>query len=112
MSKIAERVNEILVEKLVLDETPKETDNLFNDLGVDSLDAVELIMMTEDEFDIGITDIEAEQATTFKLLVDLVERKLNKWQTNLKLRMRCKLSIRNQSKAFQIPQFLRMIPQL
>ena len=51
--------------------------NFVNDLNADSLDAVELIMTTEDEFEICITDKEAENVISFKSLINLIERKMN-----------------------------------
>ena len=47
-----------------------------NDLHFDSLDAVELIMEIEDEFQISITDEEAEKLMTVGILVDFLETKI------------------------------------
>jgi acyl carrier protein len=44
-----------------------------NDLGADSLDAVELVMAFEEEFGVEIPDEEAEKITTVKAAVDFVE---------------------------------------
>jgi len=62
---IASRVKAIIVEKLGVDEdevTPEAS--LFNDLGADSLDAVELVMEFEKEFNIAIADNDAEKIGT------------------------------------------------
>lgn len=48
--------------------------NFITDLGLDSLDFVELVMETEDEFGVEIPDDEADQAKTFGQLADLVDR--------------------------------------
>lgn len=46
------------------------------DLGFDSLDQVEMVMECESEFDIEITDAEAEQVKTVADAVSLIERLL------------------------------------
>lgn len=45
------------------------------DLGLDSLDVVELVMAVEDEFNIEISDEEAEKLLTVQQVVDLVAEK-------------------------------------
>ena len=47
--------------------------NLMKDLEADSLDAVEIIMAIEDEFDIEIPDEDAEKFQTVEDLVKYVE---------------------------------------
>ena len=55
--EIIERVNEIIVDKLGVDpEEIKPETKLEEDLNADSLDAVEIIMELEHEFNISITD--------------------------------------------------------
>ena len=46
-----------------------------DDLGADSLDLVELIMSMEEEFDISISDEDAEQIITVKDAIDSIESK-------------------------------------
>lgn len=56
------QVNEVLVRELGVkpeDVTPDA--NIIADLGADSLDTVEIVMALEEEFDIQITDEEAER---------------------------------------------------
>ena len=66
-----EKVREIIVEQLSVDESMVTMDtNLMKDLEADSLDAVEIIMAIEEEFDLEIPDEEAE---TFKMVGDLVK---------------------------------------
>ena len=65
MSDIATRVKEIIIDKLGVDEsevTPKAS--FKNDLGADSLSALELIMEFEKEFNIGIPEDQAESINT------------------------------------------------
>jgi len=61
---IFEKLKEIIVDKLSVDENEVTLDSSFEDLGADSLDIVEIVMALEEEFDIEISDDEAEQAKT------------------------------------------------
>ncbi|MCT4508435.1 MAG: acyl carrier protein [Tepidibacter sp.] len=65
-----EKVKEIIADQLGVDDidaiTP--TTSLVNDLEADSLDAVEIMMALEDEFDIEIPD---EKAENFKNIGDI-----------------------------------------
>jgi len=62
-----EKVKKIIAEKLSvdLDEVVPEA-SFVDDLGADSLDLVELIMTMEEEFDIDISDEDAEKLETVK----------------------------------------------
>ena len=65
MSDIATRVKEIIVDKLGVDESEVTPEASFkDDLGADSLSALELIMAFESEFNIGIPDEQAESINT------------------------------------------------
>ena len=67
---IFERIKEMIVEELnVPVEKITMTARLAEDLGADSIDAVELIMNIEDEFEIQVSD---EQAQNIKTVGDLV----------------------------------------
>ncbi len=72
---IAERVKKIVVEYLGVDET-KVMDNssFMDDLGADSLDAIELAMAFEDEFGCEIPNAAAEKIMTVKDTVDFIEQ--------------------------------------
>ena len=65
-----ERIKEIIAEQLGLDDLEDITmdSSLIDDLEADSLDAVEIIMALEDEYDIEIPDEEAEK---FKSIGDI-----------------------------------------
>lgn len=68
--EVFERIKDIISEQLNIDSTKITLEaNLKEDLGADSLDAVEVIMALEDEFGITIDD---ETAQGFKLVKDLV----------------------------------------
>lgn len=61
------QVRTIIAEKLgMLEEKITPSSILVDDLGADSLDAVEILMALEDEFDIEIPDEDAEKIKTVK----------------------------------------------
>ncbi|MFO8232331.1 acyl carrier protein [Longimonas halophila] len=73
---IESAVKNIIVEKLGVDESDVTTDASFtNDLGADSLDTVELIMEFEKEFDLTISDEDAENIATVGDAVDYLSEK-------------------------------------
>lgn len=71
---IQDKVTKIIAEKLSveLEEIVPEA-SFVDDLGADSLDLVELIMSMEEEFDIDISDEEAEKMLTVKDAFDYIE---------------------------------------
>lgn len=73
---VFEKVKEIICKELKVnpDKVVLEA-NLKDDLGADSLDAVEVIMSLEDEFDISIDDEAAQNIKTVKDLVDFISAK-------------------------------------
>ncbi len=71
---IFEKVKEIIKNELKVDENKITLEaSLADDLGADSLDAVEVIMALEDEFGVSIPDEEAQNIKTVKDLVDFIE---------------------------------------
>ncbi len=65
MSEIAQKVTQIIIDKLGVEESEINQEASFtNDLGADSLDTVELIMEFEKEFNISIPDDQAENIAT------------------------------------------------
>ena len=71
---VFEKIRDIIVEQLGVDgDDITMYTNLTRDLEADSLDAVEIIMAIEDEFDIEIPDEEAEQFQLISNLVKYVE---------------------------------------
>lgn len=71
---IAEKVKQIIVDKLGVDESEVTPEASFtNDLGADSLDTVELIMELENEFNISIPDDQAEGIQTVGDAIKYVE---------------------------------------
>ena len=77
MSDNLTRVKEIIIDKLGIEERKIALEARFiEDLGADSLDTVELIMQFEEEFDIEISDDDAEKLTTVGSSVDYINSKL------------------------------------
>jgi acyl carrier protein len=74
---VEKRIREIIVDKLGVDDYEVTEDaSLRDDLGMDSLDAVELIMEFEREFNIEIRDEDAEPVVKFGDAVNLIYNKL------------------------------------
>ena len=73
---VFEKIRAIIVEQLSVDESlvTLET-NLMKDLEADSLDAVEIIMAIEEEYEIEIPDEEAEKFQVIGDIVKYVEEK-------------------------------------
>ena len=60
-----DRIKKILVDRLGVDESKiTENSSFIDDLGLDSLDIIELIMAFEEEFNIEIPDKDAEKIKT------------------------------------------------
>jgi acyl carrier protein len=76
---IFEKISQIIVDKLGCEETEVTDKAVFtDDLGADSLDAVELLMEFEKEFNTAIPDEVAENVRTVGDAVDLLYKLLNK----------------------------------
>ncbi len=71
-----DKIKKLIEEKLNVspDKITLET-SFVDDLGADSLDAVELVMTVEEEFDITISDEEAQSLQTVGDLVKIIESK-------------------------------------
>ena len=75
MSDIEERVKRIICEQLDVEEKDVvPTASFVDDLGADSLDQVELIMAMEEEFDVSISDEDAEKIATVQDAVNYVKK--------------------------------------
>ena len=78
MSDITDRVKKIVVEHLNVDEGKVSNEASFiDDLGADSLDTVELVMASEEEFDIEIPDDAAETIQTFGDAVKFINENMS-----------------------------------
>lgn len=76
-TEILDRVREIVVKKLpdVKPEKITEKAHFIDDLGADSLDLVELVMVFEEEFEIDIPDDQAEKIATVGDAVSFITEK-------------------------------------
>lgn len=77
-----DRINKCL-EELGLEKSTDESQRFTEDLGLDSLDWIELSLMLEDEFGIEIPeeDYEEGQITTVKQAVEYLDKRLAEEQT-------------------------------
>lgn len=74
---VFEKVKKIIVEELnVAEEKVTMEANLVEDLEADSLDAVEIIVRIEEEFDLQVDDEAAENVKTVGDLVKCIEANL------------------------------------
>ena len=73
-----EEIKQIVSEQLgVKPEEVKPAASFKDDLGADSLDAVELIMTLEEKFGIEISDIDAEMMLTVNDVIKYIEEKVD-----------------------------------
>ena len=71
-----DKIKEIIMDKLGVEDSKITMEaNFINDLGADSLDQVELIMQLEEEFDIEISDEDAETLVTVGKVYEFLENK-------------------------------------
>lgn len=77
--EIESKVRSIIVDKLSVDESEvKDNANFEYDLGADSLDAVELVMEFEKEFEISIPDNQAEHISTVRDAISCIINNMNR----------------------------------
>jgi len=75
-SRTAARVRTIIVEKLGVEEAVLTEKAAFaGDLGLDSLDVLETLMAMEKEFNIKITDEDAEKLTTVGSVINYIKER-------------------------------------
>ncbi len=74
MLNIDDRVKKIISDQLNVKLEDIDNNKYFiNDFGADSLDVIELIMAFEEEFDIEISDEEAEKINTVQSAIDCIK---------------------------------------
>jgi acyl carrier protein len=77
MTSIHDRLQKIIVDQLGVDESEVVPSASFvEDLNADSLDLVELIMSLEEEFQLQISDEDAEKITTVQDAEEYIEEHL------------------------------------
>lgn len=75
MADVAEKIKKIICEQLdVTENDVVPTASFVDDLGADSLDQVELIMAMEEEFDISISDEDAEKIITVQDAINYINK--------------------------------------
>ena len=75
---VEEKVKEIIVDQLGVDENQvTATASFIDDLGADSLDTVELVMALEEEFDVEISDEDAEKIAKVQDAIDYINNNTN-----------------------------------
>ena len=73
---IEDRVTKLLEDNCGIISGQVNIDDTRESLGMDSLDDVIVIMAIEEEFDIEISDFDAEKLSTVKIMVDYVTSKI------------------------------------
>lgn len=74
---VFEKLKSILSEQLDIDENSITTDSLLvEDLGADSLDAIDIVMSVEDEFKIEVPDEIIEKIETVGDILNYVENNI------------------------------------
>lgn len=75
LMSIEDKVKKIIADKLSVDLEELVPEASFaDDLGADSLDLVELVMSMEEEFDIDISDEDAEKMVTVKDAINYINK--------------------------------------
>ena len=69
---IEDRVRKVVSEQLDVNGDIDNNASFIDDLGADSLDTVELVMALEEEFDVEISDEQAENISTVQSAIDYI----------------------------------------
>lgn len=73
--QIQKKVITLIAEQVrITEEEVKLASNIVMDLGADSLDQVEIVIFAEEEFEVEISDEEAEKIKTVQDAIDLIAR--------------------------------------
>lgn len=77
-SETLQKVTNLIVSELKVDPSSIKIDKSFADLGVDSLDMVQIIMKCEEQFGLEIPDDVAEKFNNINDLVDYINARRSK----------------------------------
>lgn len=77
MINVEEKVKEIIINKLGIEESDLTPTSTIIELGGDSLDEVELILEFESEFNISMPDEDINRLDTIQDYIDYIINKLN-----------------------------------
>jgi len=73
---VFEKVKKLIVEQMGTEEDEITLETTSDDLGMDSLDLVEMVMVVEEEFDIEFLDEDAMNISTVGEMVDYIKNKM------------------------------------
>ena len=72
---ILERVRQLIAESMDIDVEDVQPDSdIIKDIGADSLDIVEMLMIVEEEWGIAVDDDDMRSFTTVQSVVDYIEK--------------------------------------
>lgn len=74
--ELIERVRKVIATSKRIPEERVTVDSAFEELGIDSMDAVEILFALENEFDISIPDEEVKAVRNVRQMVEGVEKLL------------------------------------
>jgi len=74
--ELIERVRKVIATSKRIPEDRVTVDSAFEELGIDSMDAVEILFALENEFDINIPDEEVKSVRNVRQMAEGVERLL------------------------------------
>ena len=75
--EILTALKEVLVDKLKVEaDTITDDANLFEDLGLDSIDLMTVVMAVEEKFNIEVSDEELEEVSTLAQAADVLSTKV------------------------------------
>jgi acyl carrier protein len=74
--ELEQNVNEFLIQKLEIKDELKPTSKLYYDLGIDSIDIVEIVGIIEEKFGIIIKTPEIKAMNVLQDLYNCIEKKL------------------------------------
>jgi acyl carrier protein len=66
------KVRDVIADVLKINESEISNDSKLSELGADSLDKVEIMMGLEEEFDLDVSDEEAEKMNTVQDIIDYI----------------------------------------